>query len=248
MLDAIAAALARLQQEGGAANRLLLSSATGWVLVTAAPQSAKATVQVAAGRLLPGDDLAAEHQQALLDAGFRRRSAADPWVAERAAADVDRLAAEALGLRDRLFGPGDLDLQLGHAPRLENAALLDRMRVAGRDRDTASRNRLYHGLVRARLLVTLAQPATGPDLALRPAGDLHGEPVAAVFTDWDTLLRFDPRGLPAAVVPGIELFPLLASRRFVSVLVNPMGTVGGELYRHEVETIAVGCRRLSGTH
>lgn len=246
--------VARLHTEGGSANRLVLSHARGWVLLTAQPGSAKATIQVADGRhLSEGGQLPEALQAELIEAGYRRRSAADPWVAERAAADVERIAAEALRWAETAFGAHEhLDLQLGVAPRLENAALHERMEAASRTRDLPTRNRLYHGLVRARFIVPLTEPAAAPgigaELALRTAGQLHGEAVAALFTDWETLTRFDPRGLPVAVFAGMDIFPLLASRRFVSVLINPTGQRGGELYRHEIDAIAEGCRRLQGAH
>lgn len=265
--------IARLQAEGGSANRVVVSAggADGsevggsprsgsvfrpgarWLVITAMPGSAKATVQIADGRHLPTDaPLPAEVGPDLLAAGFRRRSAADPWATERAAADTERVAGEVIGWAERLFGGvTGLDLQLGHAPRLENQALLERMRAAGQVRDLPTRNRLYHGLVRARFIVPLVEPLAsaqsgGASLSLRAAGELHGEPVSALFTDWETCARWDPRGLPLTVMAGLDVFPLLASRRFVSVLINPTGAVGGELYRHEVETIAEGCRRLQG--
>lgn len=244
--------LARLHTEGGSANRLVLHHAHGWVLVTAMPGSAKATIQVADGRHRRVD-LPEALQVELQAAGFRRRSAADPWVAERAAADTERIAGEVGALVERHFGAIDrVDLQLGHAPRLDNAALHERMRAASEVRDLPTRNRLYHGLVRARFVVPLTTPAPTPgigsELALRPAGELQGEPVVALFTDWEALVRFDPCGLPVAVLPGLDVFPVLASRRVASVLINPLGGLGGELYRHEIETIAEGCRRLQGSH
>ncbi len=243
----------RLHSEGGSANRLVLSHSRGWVMVTAQPGSAKATIQVADGRHLSSGVLPEHLQAELVEAGYRRRSAAEPWVAERAAADSERIAGEALTRIEAAFGPLErLDLQLGQAPRLENASLYERMEAASRTRDPPTRNRLYHGLVRARFIVPVTTPAATPgigaDLVLRTAGDLHGEPVAAIFSDWESLLRFDPRGLPVVVQSGIEIFPLLASRRFVSVLINPHGQRGGELYRHEIDAIAEGCRRLQGAH
>jgi len=44
------------------------------------------------------------------------------------------------------------------------------------------------------------------------------------------------------VIKGRAVFPMLMRVRTGSLLVNPGGAVGGELYRNEVEAIAAAVR------
>ena len=70
--------------------------------------------------------------------------------------------------------------------------------------------------------------------------------VYACFTSWDSLRRFQPRGAPYDVVRGRKLFARLMEHHVGSLLIDPKSSVGGELYRNELETLAgasYGARR-----
>ena len=74
--------------------------------------------------------------------------------------------------------------------------------------------------------------------APKVAGDLSGWDSYAAFTDAEHLQLWSARPTDYRIIKGRALFPLLMSLRTGSLLINPGGLVGGELYRNEVEAIA----------
>lgn len=255
-LSALALALRRLVDDGGDGNRLLLEADTGYLIVHGRRGDLEVEVEAAAGRHVPGGgQLADEAHQRLHEEGFRRRSAADNYLRRQPLGDAAALAAQLVALLAAVYSPTPpprLALHLGDRETAENPALLRAMEHLSRTRDMGARHAVYLALLQGRLLLALEQPADAPglgaDLKLRAVETLQGATVAAVFTDWRSLRRFEPRGLPYAALSGMEVFPLLAVRRVGSVLINPRGQIGGELYRNEILTISDGARRLSGVH
>ena len=67
--------------------------------------------------------------------------------------------------------------------------------------------------------------------------------IYAVFTSDKSLRTYDPRGLPFRIITGRLLFPLLQKRKAGSLLINPNGDFGGELYKHEIDSICDAMNR-----
>jgi hypothetical protein len=247
--------------DGGGDNRLLIQAPKGWVLFSGRRGEPALTLEISAGRALPeGAALTAEQQQVLWDRGLRRARASDNFsrLEElKGAEHAGTLASEVLGWLSTLFGyegPATVDLALGDFDPTENPGVVQLMQEQVNQRgDLKSRKRLWSRLMRATLLVPLKRaPAgevgIGAELPLRVFGELGGAEVVGAFTDATALRAHDPRPLPYARLTGAQLFPLLAARRVASMLLNPGQGVRGELYRHEIETIAEAVQRTQGSH
>lgn len=242
------AALKRLRIEGGPANRLVVESPGGWIAVWGPRDADEWTVVVSAGRQMPeGVRLSAERAQILYDQGFRQRTAAAPY---RQTISAGPLAAHVLSLFDEVLEtPADsFEVRLGDAPTVENLTVIERMRTLAADRSPRARTRLYHGLVKANLLVATEQMPGDVNTPLRVFGKLGTLPVVAAYTDWEAATAHDARGPHVLPMNGIDLFPLLVARKVGSLLINPAGPVGGELYKNELWSVAEGCKRLSAVH
>ena len=228
--------LARLVEDGGSHNRAVVYAGSAWFVLHAARGVPEVEVEAAASAYLP-EKLSLDRVAALRKAGFAgrpgRKTLRVRWPVEALGERLEAVAAEAFG------GPlGDVELHLGEREPTRNPVLIEAMRVLAKKRDTPSRHQLYRRLLAAEvlLLVEGEEPAV--------VGDLQGWEVAACFTDWDALGLFDPRGRPYTLMRGRALAPLLYARpRLGSLLINPRGTVGGELYRNELEALARASRR-----
>jgi len=121
------------------------------------------------------------------------------------------------------------------------------MEFLASNRTWGARTGLYMTLVKSDLVLALASAHSAPSLsgaAIYASDRLSGRPVAAVFSSVTQLDAFEPRGLDALVVSGIELFPFLAEQGLASVLINPGGLPRGEIYANEVLTLVQGIQRL----
>lgn len=242
------AALKRLRAEGGTANRLVIDGPAGWVTVWGPRDTDEWTVTVSAGRQLPdGVKLPAENAQVLYDQGFRQSTAASPY---RQSMSAGPLGAHILTVfEDVLQTTADaFELRLGDAPTHENPNVIQRMRTLAADRSLRARTRLYHGLVKAKLLVATDAAPADVNAPMRSFGTLGTLPVVAAYTHWDAAVAHDARGPHVLPMSGINLFPLLMTRGVGSLLINPAGPVGGELYKNELWSVAEGCKRLSAVH
>ena len=54
---------------------------------------------------------------------------------------------------------------------------------------------------------------------------------------------WNPRGLPVRATPVAELVPRALGLGAGSLLINPKGLVGGELYRNELESLSDALKR-----
>ncbi len=247
-----------LLQKGGNANRLVMECSVGFLVLRGARGGEAITVEAQAGRHLPDDrPLDGEQRQRLVRAGLRQAHAGDLFRGRwpvRSAEDATRIVGQALALLDDVYrrppsDPVRARLDLEERPALDDADVVGAMTQLSKARDTASRNRVYMALCRALLVLPVAGDAAPEDAAPfepRAMDELGGAAIAAIFTDWDTFDRYAPRGLPAVLRQGFDVFPVLHAARVGSVLINPRGRVGGELYAHEVASIAEGIGRLRG--
>jgi hypothetical protein len=130
----------------------------------------------------------------------------------------------------------------------DNARLIRAMKMAARVRNDANRKKLYHAIVASHLWLAVRTPwNTETPLAteaIESAGDLQGRPSAAVFTCKEYGAKWRAEHENFVLLNGTDLFGALIQTEIGSVQINPAGPVGGELYRHEVETIAEGGRIL----
>jgi hypothetical protein len=247
--DAIAAALDRLIQQGGSRNRLVLSRGPAWLAYTGARGDPAIRCEAAPSSLLPKDrKLTAEQVHLLRKAGFASRPGSrglgrDYRLGEGEEAHHPvKVADDALSLLAAVYG-GDpkvaveIEERPGDRNPTENTALIDAIRVLSKSRDDASRQAMYRNMARGRFLLPIEA-----DGAPRVFGDLTGWPVYGVFTDEPALERWDPRGTRYEVLHARQLFPRLARLPLGSLLINPDGQIGGELYRNEVEMLAAAIR------
>jgi len=130
----------------------------------------------------------------------------------------------------------------------DNVRLIRAMKMAARVRNDASRQKLYHAIVASNLWLAVKAPwSSETPLAtedIESAGDLQGRPSAAVFTSREYATKWRAEHQDFILMDGTDLFGALIKTTIGSVQINPAGPVGGELYRHEVETIAEGGRIL----
>ena len=137
---------------------------------------------------------------------------------------------------------------MSDTPKPENARLIRAMKMAARVRNDSNRKRLYHALVGSELWFAVQGGWTGEGALATEnivcAGELHGRPSAAVFTSKEFAKKWRAEHEEYVLMNGTDLFAALIETKVGSVQINPAGPIGGELYRHEVETIAEGGRIL----
>jgi hypothetical protein len=66
---------------------------------------------------------------------------------------------------------------------------------------------------------------------------ITGYPSIGIFTDIQQLKLFEPRGLPYIKLTGSLLIYYFLQKKFSSLLINPKGEIGGELYQNEITAI-----------
>lgn len=247
---AAAEALGQLLHAGDPGALLVLSRGHAWFVVERGPSPGAARVEAAASKALPKAlALSPERVSRLRAAGFTpagegRRSlvrAVEPGQPEGA---PEALAGLLLALFDGVYGEaaaGPLRWERREAgpAQVQNPALIQAMNEAARSKDPGpARGRLYGAMLQATFLVLVDE--NDVPVAI---DELQGWPVYGAFTDWAALRRQDPRAPRYGLVPGRALFPRLAAMRLGSLLINPAGPTGGELYRNEVQTIAGAVHR-----
>lgn len=243
--DDLAAALMRLPVEGGDANAAVIEQGPAWLAFSGQRDDQTVRCVAVARKQLPKDaSVGLEEVLHLRRAGFTNTPGC-PGLArtfELAGADAAaEAAALCLDLLARVYRrPAEedvaLEVRLGDRDRTSNPALLDAMRATARTRDGATRNALYRSMLRATFLVPMDADAP------RIVGEISGWNSYAAFTDAEHLDRWSGRPVDFRVIKGRALFPMLMQHRIGSLLVNPGGAVGGELYRNEVEAIAGAVR------
>jgi len=228
--------LSQLVEEGGSHNRAVVSGGSGWFVVHGARHVEDVEVEAAASAYLD-DKLPLGAVNALRKAGFAsrpgRKTLRRRFPIEGLAELLDSLMVEVFG------GPiEDVAVTLGEREETRNPVLIEAMKVLAKKRDTLARNQVYRRLLDAWLLLLVEGEAPAV------VGELARWDVVACFTDWDALTLYEPRGLPYELVRGRQLAPrLMSDERVGSLLINPKGHVGGELYRNEIDALARAVRR-----
>lgn len=237
----LSAALLRLTEEGGTGNRLVVRGGRAWFVFHAAKGGAQIRSEAAAKHYLGKDfPLSLEDVGRIRRAGFGQVPKFKTLQRVDAADQVVDIAARTLGLMESAYGhtgPLELEISLGDLESTENTPLLDAMRAAAGKRTPEARNALYRAMLRSTLLLRV--DGEGRPLAV---GKIQSWDVFAAFTSLTALRLYAPTVDAYRVMPGRQLFPALLDLKVGSLLVDPGGRLGGELYRNELETLARAAR------
>jgi hypothetical protein len=206
---------------------------------------------VASSTLPPEHKLSGERAKEMRRLGFLKKSGRRNWHKRSGSEDLEleELASESVTILERLYGaeePAELLLVEDEMQHPNNPGLREAMREAARKRDEGSRHKLYNALINAELLIPLDPTAsedgeTVDDFLVLERVD--GRAIYAAFTDWGALRKWQPRGWSYRSMHGSLLFEALAGRELGPFRINPEGDLGGELYPHEVEMLAVAVQK-----
>lgn len=231
--------LRALADEGGDHNRVIVGDGDRYLLFLGARGDDTIEVEVAA----PLASLTAR--------GFTsQRGRRNPTRRhEGIAGDPARLAAladEALEIAGASLGLGaeglTLERRSGDRPPSRSPELIGAMKVLAKTREMSARQRVYHEVLRSTLLLAVADDDGDEPHIFE---HLQGFPVIGVFTDWDALRLWEPRGWPVRALPGHQILPMARARRFGSLLINRGGDVGGELLMNEIAALADASTRYA---
>ncbi len=120
----------------------------------------------------------------------------------------------------------------------ENERLLKSIKTLARTRSERSRKAMYMALLRSQLYVPVDGGDGGGVERFLQDQPLQGQPVYVVFTSLEALALWRPDHAEVVKMDGMSLFPALRDSQAASVLINPKGQLGGELYRNEISVLA----------
>lgn len=249
--DRLVTSLQQLTTSGGADNRLVVVAGDYYVVVHGRLGGGDLTCEVVSNFYLgAASQLTPARLRSLGERGYFERNGHNNLYRDVRLVGPDatgKLADELLALFAQIFGveadaPAKFDLQLGDPEPTRNPDLVRAMKALAVRRDMDARQRVYIGVMNATFLMPVNPAGLTADEPLE-VDRLGSFPVIAAFTEIDSLRLWQPKGWPFALVPGTRLVPLAVSRRVGSLLVNPRGNVGGELYINELESIEGALRR-----
>ena len=242
-----------LLAEGGGDNRLVMQGDRGYMVVEGEQGGDRYTVQAAVGRAI-SRELDPSDAQNLYSQGFRRPTAASLYKRSYGSDELDTLLkiSEQAMSQIYLSQPEDpnllqLNLKLGDRDDLSNERLLRAIEKLSKVRNMSARQKLYWAFVKATLL--LAVDSDVPEFEGIPRRALIGRinymsfkeitsyHSVGVFTDEESAMKYDPRGLRVYKISGRDLAALCVADKVDSILINPRGHIGGELYRNEILSI-----------
>lgn len=249
--DNLVSHLQQLQATGGADNRLVVAAGDYYVVVHGRRGAPDLVCEAVTNFYLEGPaTLTPARARVLGDRGFHERNGKNNAYRDAKPTSADalaRLADDLLAVFALAYGvaegqPASFDLQLGDPDPTRNPELLKAMRMLALRRDMDARHRVYTLVMNATFLVPTDPDAITVDEPLT-IDRLGRFPVFAGFTDLDSLRLWRPRGAAFARIAAARLVPLAVSRRVGSLLINPKGNIGGELYINELESIEGALRR-----
>lgn len=235
----------------GADNRLVVASRDYYIVLSARADDPVLGVEAVANQnLSSAAALTPGRLEVLKQRGFRERPHHNNLHRKLTITDdaeLTRLVDDLMTIFARAYGvdPGEpavFDLQLGDGEPLRNPDIIRLMRALSVRRDWDARRALYAALLDATLLVPIDPEAVTIDEPLE-VERLGTFPVIAAFTDIDALRMWNPRGLPYRPIAVAQLVPRALAMRVGSLLINPRGLVGGELYRNELESLDGALKR-----
>ena len=249
--EALVTHLEQLTQTGGADNRLVVASRDYYMIFHGKRGAPELVGEAVSNFYLPRPAELTPGRLGLLTArGYRERPNRNNLYRNlkvQDAAELRSYADEVMDLFARAYGvdagePAEFDLQLGEPEQLKNPELIRLMRLLSEKRDWDTRRALYTALLNATMLVPIDPDAVTVDEPLE-VDRLGKFPVIAAFTDIGSLRLWRPRGAPYRATPMHELVPRAVTRRVGSLLINPRGNVGGELYINELESLDGALKR-----
>ncbi len=186
---------------------------------------------------------------------FVKRAAGD-WVREVKADDLETLAAETVSVLRELYGADSaitLDLEIDDREHPTNPRLVQAMRTLAdkQARTQDARQQLYKALVNSRFLMPFdpaAGPEADPEEAIERVDFRNGRPVFAAFSDFESMRLWRPLQTEYMPTHGSVLFEWLCEEEASTLLLNPNGTIGGELFSNELQMLAEAVRRFVRKH
>ena len=238
--------LARLAQGSASETRLLLESGPVYMLWIARKGQNEIIHECVGSSALPAEfKLSSERGKLMRELGFAKRSGRRNWrrTMVRGSLDFEHATDETLDIFTRIYavdGEPKLSLVQDQREHPLNPELIAAIRVVSKGFDEETRRAMYTAMLNSTFLVPIGEDedAEGSE-AFVNVDDTHpsGRPTLGVFTDWDALRLWEPRGHDYWPIHGSELFEMALERSPVSVRINPNGDIGGELYAHEVEML-----------
>jgi hypothetical protein len=249
--DALVQHLEQLTQTGGADNRLVVASRDYYMIFHGKRGAPELVGEAVNNFYLPrAAELSPGRLGQLAARGYRERPNRNNLYRSlkvQDGAELRAFADEVLELFARAYGveageAAEFELQLGEPEPLRNPELIRLMRLLSEKRDWDTRRALYTALLSATMLVPVDPEADGADEALE-VDRLGKFPVIAAFTDITSLRLWQPRGASYRNLAVSDLVPRAVARRVGSLLINPKGMVGGELYLNELESLDGALKR-----
>lgn len=249
---ALREALEELMRGRERARRLIVRAGAHWQVLSVTSDRRELRHQsVKSSRLPTTEKLGTREARKLRDLGFEKPPGVRDWQRVLPRPDLDGLAKDLLFIAHDIYGSEaalELDLEIDDREHPENPELIDAMRKLARPGyDPSDRHAMYNAMANATFLLPI-DPDAGDEVDAEDAWlvvERQGDrPVYAAFTDFESLRTWRPLERDYLPVHGSEFFELLEQRRAAILRVNPDGDVGGELYAHELESLAEGVRRF----
>lgn len=253
--EALVQHLEQLTQTGGADNRLVVASRDYYMIFHGKRGAPELVGEAVSNFYLPRPAELTPGRLGLLTArGYRERPNRNNLYRNlkvQDAAELRSYADEVMDLFARAYGvdagePAEFDLQLGEPELLKNPELIRLMRLLSEKRDWDTRRALYTALLNATMLVPIDLEAAVADEP-QEVDKLGKFPVIAAFTDITSLRLWQPRGTTYRSLAMADLVPRAVARRVGSLLINPRGLVGGELYINELESLDGALKRRASS-
>lgn len=238
--DALVHHLRQLTDAGGADNRLVVASRDYYMVFSGRHGETDLRIEAVTNEHLPrAAELTPGRRSVLTQHRFSERPGRSNVHRAATTTDLPSLATEVLEIFAKAYGvdagePAEFDLHLGDPDPTRNPDLLRLMRVLSQRRDWDSRKMVYQALLAATMLLVVDPDNDNEPLA---AGTLGAFPSWAVFTDIDALRLWQPKGAPFKQIAIADLVPKTVDKRIGSLLINPKGNIGGELYMNELDSL-----------
>ena len=242
--------LSRLAQSTASEVRLVFEAGPVYMVWIARRGQGQIEHEAVASSALPAQfKLSSERGKLMRELGFGKRSGRRNWRREcpRTELDLERMCDEALDIFTQIYAVAEAEqpyrvaLHEDQRAHPHNPELLEAMRRVSKGWDEEIRRAMYTQMLNSTFLVPIDlsedPDAEGSDAFMNFDTHPSGRPTLGVFTDWETLRLWAPRGHEYWPLHGSELFEMAHERRPVSLRINPDGDVGGELYGHEVEML-----------
>ncbi len=243
--------LEQLSQSGGADNRLIVASRDYYMIFHGKRGAPELIGEAVSNFYLPrAAELTPGRLGQLSARGYRERPNRNNLYRSlkvQDGAELRTFADEVMDLFARAYGveageAAEFDLQLGEPESLKNPEIIRLMRLLSEKRDWDTRRMLYTALLNATMLVPIDPDGAAVDEPLE-VDKLGKFPVIAAFTDIASLRLWNPRGVNYRSQAMSDLVPRAVVRRVGSLLINPRGLVGGELYINELESLDGALKR-----